>query len=140
MKHGKGKYVKGDGSNFYYDGDWKYNMRHGQGVQQEKSLRYEGHFHRDKKQGEGTIYFGSGETFTGQFKNGKKNGQGKMVWSTEVFFEGMWKDDQMLDGVLHKNGKEYQINKDQVKQREVKVPSSQIKPGTGDLNEEIIKF
>jgi hypothetical protein len=55
-------------------------------------IKYEGSFHKDSKDGLGTIYLSNGDKFFGLFRNDRANGKGIYFTSKEKFITGYWKD------------------------------------------------
>lgn len=58
LKHGKGVLYYSENPHDYYDGDWEYNERHGEGLR----------------------CYPSGARYCGEWKNGLQHGIGTMTW------------------------------------------------------------
>jgi hypothetical protein len=55
-----------------------------------------GEFKDDKRNGQGTVTFSSGEKYVGEWKNDKRNGQGTNTWAQGNYlgeYVGEWKED-----------------------------------------------
>ena len=117
--HGIG-YYKYDDSKSFYKGDYKNNLKHGngnlvidninyngsfiddnkdgEGIQiityNKKTERYEGEFKKNNYDGYGTIKYINNDTYDGKFKDGKKNGLGTYRCSrTRVTYTCNWYND-----------------------------------------------
>jgi hypothetical protein len=80
-----------------YDGQWKNNKRHGNGVYNwvQAGTRYEGSWVNDKQEGKGIITFANGDKYIGDWKRGQRHGMGKMIYANEDIYEGEWKEDKL---------------------------------------------
>ena len=106
-----------DDNNLVYEGEIKDFKREGHGVEKCPEYVYEGNFHDDMKNGQGSIkYLKLGRKYEGEFKNneitgygyliyenkqtykgnlvdGKKEGKGKYIWPDGSEYEGEYKND-----------------------------------------------
>ena len=48
--------------------------------------KYNGDFHKGKKEGKGTCFFPNGDKYVGMWKDGKMNGQGNMQWNLGTYY------------------------------------------------------
>ena len=67
MKHGKGKWRKGEG---------------------DLINEYIGEYYFDKKHGKGTFKWASGNVYTGEYRNDEREGFGVMTWTDGSKYEG----------------------------------------------------
>lgn len=58
------------------------------------SIKYDGSLVRGKMNGQGTLTFKNGDTYTGDFKNGAFNGKGTFVSGSGWKYEGDFKNGQ----------------------------------------------
>ena len=106
-----------DDNNLVYEGEIKDFKREGHGVEKCPEYVYDGNFHDDMKNGQGSIkYLKLGRKYEGEFKNneitgygyliyenkqtykgnlvdGKKEGKGKYIWPDGSEYEGEYKND-----------------------------------------------
>ena len=106
-----------DDNNLVYEGEIKDFKREGHGVEKCPEYVYDGNFHDDMKNGQGSIkYLKLGRKYEGDFKNneitgygyliyenkqtykgdlvdGKKEGKGKYIWPDGSEYEGEYKND-----------------------------------------------
>ena len=61
---------------------------------------YEGHFNKNKPDGEGVETWPDGSIYEGRFKAGKKHGKGYYKWHQGCTYTGEW-----LDNMIHGVGK-----------------------------------
>jgi len=105
---GKGIFVYADGSK--YEGDFRYNIKHGKGkftsssgvIQEgvwrndkfigEKEVLRTGCIYGNCKNGNGIYQWGNGDKYEGKWKNNLKDGQGIMTTKT-IVYEGEFKND-----------------------------------------------
>ena len=73
-KHGKGKLTIDEKTGSFYEGNFKDDLFHGNGLLVTNTNRYEGEFKKGIFSGMGIHIDFKGEAFEGQFENGKKNG------------------------------------------------------------------
>lgn len=99
---GKGKYVFGpesaNGAN--YEGEYKENMKEGQGkfTYPDGSV-YEGSWKADKRDGEGEYRYASGDVYRGAWKEDKKHGQGSYLFKESMStYMGEFKDGKFIKG------------------------------------------
>lgn len=96
LRHGKGKYLYGDGS--YYYGDWFKGKMHGQGklYDVDGNLEYEGEWKNDCFEGQGTKYSLHGDKwvkYVGAFVQGRIDGFGQMFFADGSKYKGEFKND-----------------------------------------------
>ncbi len=63
----------------------------------------------DCNNGEGTMYYESGNKYKGTFKNGKKSGEGTFIYKSGAKYKGSWSNDKM-DGIgtyIYADGRKY---------------------------------
>lgn len=60
-------------------------------MQRNNWLKYEGTFKKDKRDGQGIVYFRNGK-WIGNFRDGQPNGQGIYVNHMGRQFKGIWKN------------------------------------------------
>jgi hypothetical protein len=90
--YGKITYHGGD----TYEGYWKLNKKHGEGLYKYKyGGYYYGNFVDDLPSGQGCKVYSSGNKYTGQFNSGKKQGNGEMCFKNGDLYEGEWDNDNM---------------------------------------------
>lgn len=97
MKHGEGEIREKSGR--VYKGEWKRDMRNGRGKQIEKIFHgffveiYEGEFKDDVKSGKGVQQMKNGLRYEGSFDDGKFNGEGKLEDQHNKYeYKGWFKD------------------------------------------------
>ena len=70
-----------------YIGDFKNGLKHGKGRWQKGEGKqisvYEGDYVNDKKEGFGVFRWASGNVYEGSFKGDERDGHGKMIWTDE---------------------------------------------------------
>jgi len=92
-RHGTGKATLSNGD--VYEGQYEKGQRHGEGVYKFKAsrvkinrvynlifqggARYVGSYSRNKKVGDGKMYFPDGSVYSGQWDDDKKNGVGEFL-------------------------------------------------------------
>jgi len=99
VREGKGTFKYGNGNE--YVGSFKANKFHGFGVFTwapfaegnvvVKNRRYEGHWERGCKSGEGMFVLGTGDKYEGGFKSDMYDGQGKFFKRNGDTMEGCWR-------------------------------------------------
>ena len=74
-REGKGRYIYENGN--YYEGEWSNNLKHGKGILYYKdgSIKYEGHFVRDKFS-IGKYIYEDGDYYFGEWSDDLMNGIG----------------------------------------------------------------
>eukprot|EP01084_Bolivina_argentea_P283306 485148_1 len=98
LKGGK-KITFGDGN--VYEGEWKNNMKHGQGKCVYKNGDvYVGSWKNDKKDGNGKLVYHNGRIVEGEWKNDAANGFVKTIHTNGEVFEG-----QVINGSANGQGK-----------------------------------
>ncbi len=112
-KDGIGEYHSADGS--YYYGTFKNDLKHGSDIVTvnlfdggiytgkckmyfgESASTYVGTFIEDKRTGEGTYTFSSGERYVGSFKNGLFDGMGTYKFSNGDEYTGEFKNGEIVE-------------------------------------------
>ena len=78
-----------------YEGEWKENMREGDGIYHFKNGRiYKGQFKNNNIDGYGEFTWPEGKKYYGFYKNDKKDGFGIYYWPGGKFFVGFFKDEK----------------------------------------------
>jgi hypothetical protein len=79
-----------------YRGEWKNNLRHGEGsFQWADGEKYIGAYVNGKREGMGVYLWPSGDKYDGEWKNDRRNGQGTLYdLDGRIVFSGLWVDDQ----------------------------------------------
>eukprot|EP00927_Polykrikos_kofoidii_P037160 TRINITY_DN31336_c0_g1_i1.p1 TRINITY_DN31336_c0_g1~~TRINITY_DN31336_c0_g1_i1.p1 ORF type:complete len:341 (-),score=65.84 TRINITY_DN31336_c0_g1_i1:61-1083(-) len=83
-----------DGS--IYTGQVVDMKRHGCGLWQSRTGKYEGQWQDDAQHGSGRQTWSDGRTYAGEFKAGRFSGNGCMVWRTQqgqLYYEGQYRED-----------------------------------------------
>ena len=95
MADGFGKAIWNDES--FYEGLWKENKRHGEGVFTTKyGDYYEGNYQHDKRHGFGKYYFRNGDYYVGDWEDGKRSGLGTVFSSKgDTLVHGYWENDRL---------------------------------------------
>eukprot|EP00400_MALV-I_sp_L67-5_P000795 gene795-184_t len=87
QREGFGKYTRDDG--IVYEGDWKNNLRHGQGtISYRSGAKYAGGFSEDKEHDKGKLTYPSGDVYDGLWERDQKHGQGKYTWVDDEVYDG----------------------------------------------------
>ena len=86
-KKGEGIARFKDGARF--EGNFREDVPHGNGVYENSIMKFEGMFDYGKFNGDGAIIYRSGETFKGKFKNNQKL-FGAMKYSNGDLYEGQF--------------------------------------------------
>lgn len=90
---GHGQYTWHNGSS--YVGQFKDGLKHGKGKwkksQEPNCNQYEGEYERDKKNGQGTFKWASGNKYTGGYKDDERDGFGEMIWVDGSIYKGEWR-------------------------------------------------
>jgi len=61
-----------------YEGQWVHNQQHGIGYKKENNQSYSGSWHKDIRQGRGTLYDNDGKIiYEGDWSDDKFHGQGR---------------------------------------------------------------
>lgn len=115
--HGKGKYThhneSGQVQQGYYEGEWKNNEKHGEGIHRYRNGDiYEGSWRNGMRYGRGkyTYHNTTSYSYEGDWKNNKKDGKGKMKFSNGDEYDGDWKDNNMESDnaiYIHKGHSKY---------------------------------
>ena len=93
LKHGQGTMTWTDGSK--YVGEYKGDKRHGQGTfTYSNGSKYVGEYKEGVKSGQGTYTYANGDKYIGEFKDDLLSGQGTFTYSSGDKYEGGWKDDK----------------------------------------------
>ena len=90
QRSGEGRQQDGFG---VYSGQWRNDRRNGQGTQIYLSGdRYEGEWRDDQRSGRGTMHW-SGGLYEGEWRNDKRNGEGSETYRTGSRYIGEFVDD-----------------------------------------------
>jgi len=88
-----GQFIEQYGEEGYYEGEFLYGMRHGQGKHFFRSQVYEGEWKWDMRHGEGMLREPDGSVCKGEWKEGRQHGFGTILAPDEtVVYEGEFKD------------------------------------------------
>ena len=91
-----------------YTGEWKGEMKHGQGTfRWENGMSYEGDWRDNKRNGHGKFTWPNKQVFEGEWINDRRNGAGKLHMPDGSWMEGTWTND-VLNGrvkLYDKDGK-----------------------------------
>ena len=88
-------------NNLVYEGDIKNFMKEGYGIEKCPEYTYEGYFHNDKKNGQGSIiYLKQGRKYKGEFKNNEITGKGFLTYENNQTYNG-----ELLNGKKEGKGK-----------------------------------
>ncbi|EDO29067.1 predicted protein, partial [Nematostella vectensis] len=55
-------------------------------------LRYEGHYSKGKRHGQGVMYYPDGSIYDGTWSEGLRSGKGKYKYANGDVYEGNWKN------------------------------------------------
>jgi len=69
--------------------------RNGSGTYTDAHITYDGQWKDDIMQGEGTLTFTDGSSYTGAFLDGQFTGQGKYKWPSGAVYSGLWRFNRM---------------------------------------------
>lgn len=108
MRHGKGKHeFRGE----VFDGDWKWDQRHGWGtLTMRDGSQTKGEWEGGKPHGFISMVDTKGTVaYEGEFKTGKRHGLGRQLFESGDMYDGGWKD-----GRLHDRGVYYFTNGDKL--------------------------
>jgi hypothetical protein len=72
----------------HYEGDFKNDYFHGNGILSNSEEIYEGDFFEGEKSGKGKTFHKKGEIYIGEMKNDMRNGKGILYKKNGEFFEG----------------------------------------------------
>ena len=76
-------------NNLIYEGEIKNFMKEGYGTEKCPEYNYEGYFHNDKKNGQGSIiYLKQGRKYKGEFKNNEITGKGLLTYENNQTYQG----------------------------------------------------
>ena len=90
-----------DDNNLVYEGEIKDFKREGHGVEKCPEYVYEGNFHDDMKNGQGSIkYLKLGRKYEGEFKNNEITGYGYLIYENKQTYKG-----NLVDGKKEGKGK-----------------------------------
>ena len=90
-----------DDNNLVYEGEIKDFKREGHGVEKCPEYVYDGNFHDDMKNGQGSIkYLKLGRKYEGEFKNNEITGYGYLIYENKQTYEG-----NLVDGKKEGKGK-----------------------------------
>jgi|UniRef100_A0A7S4GLD6 hypothetical protein len=84
-----------------YAGEWKYNLRDGEGtlwvrktVKEDWRRIYKGGWRSDRRHGFGTNWYPNGDIYEGYWADGKRSGIGKLYMANGDKIEGQWRGDK----------------------------------------------
>jgi len=99
MKNGQGTFTASDGEK--YVGEWKDNYRHGQGTATSSDgSSYTGEYKMGSRDGYGTFVWATGDKYTGDWLNNTRHGTGTITWADDgSSYSGQWEND-----LMHGNG------------------------------------
>ena len=103
---GKGATIYDNG--YYYIGQFKNNLRNGEGILYNKNgnIKYDGEWANGEMEGNGKYYYENGAYYIGQFKNNLRNGKGILYYKNgNIFYDGEW-----FNNKIEGNGKYYYEN------------------------------
>jgi hypothetical protein len=97
---GRASYLIGDYES--YDGQWKEDAWHGQGLLKGRNGNvYNGQWKDDKKHGQGIFMCSSGDIYVGQFEESKMHGQGVYKWISGDSEEGRYEEGKKQGLFIH---------------------------------------
>ena len=97
MRHGQGTFTWSDGRK--YVGEWRDGKRHGKGAYTcDSGYRYVGGFKNNKEHGEGISTYPDGEKYVGEFQDGEKHGRGTHTLPNGNKYFGEWKSNERWNG------------------------------------------
>ena len=100
-RQGFGRYIEHCSSSTY-EGMWKDNLRHGQGILICGNAKYFGDFVNDHQEGEGTLILDDTSSYRGGFDNGLYAGYGILCSSDGTTYNGSWLNGEKCgSGELH---------------------------------------
>lgn len=100
IMHGYGELYLKNGNRYF--GSFINNKRHGYGVYIGNDFRYYGMWFENEMEGEGVYLYDDGTYFKGMFKKGERNGQGTIYFSTGDCIEGTWTGDNIQNAHFKK--------------------------------------
>jgi len=108
MRHGKGKHEFRDE---VYDGEWKWDQRHGWGsLRNPDGTVIEGYWQQGKPDGFASVIDQKGTVvYEGEFKGGRRHGLGRQLFESGDMYDGGWQE-----GRLHDRGVYYFTNGDKL--------------------------
>lgn len=94
MKEGNGHLLYEHGT---YNGMFKSDFFHGRGkLSWRNGDVFDGDFHRGERTGRGIMKFGNGDSYEGEFLNGLSHGTGTYVWRNGEVYVGDFRDGQLM--------------------------------------------
>ena len=99
-----------DDNNLVYEGEIKNFKKEGHGVEKCPDYKYEGNFHNDMKNGQGSIiYLKRGRKYTGEFKNNEITGYGYLIYENDHTYKGQLVNEKKEGRGIYNwpNGEEY---------------------------------
>jgi hypothetical protein len=91
LRHGAGLYLSASGK--VYNGNWKDDKRHGDGIQQDNIGIYDGQWLEGKRTGQGMYVSSAGgekKVYAGQWVDNKQHGTGTFSLNGKVIQRGRW--------------------------------------------------
>ena len=89
VMHGKGRFKYDNNKNDIYDGDWKDNRRHGEGIRRwPNGEENRGEWANGEINGKGTFKFQDGSNYEGDWEMGVREGKGMMRYHNGDVYEG----------------------------------------------------
>jgi hypothetical protein len=95
----------------YYEGEFHYGKKEGNGILLIDNGKYEGSFKNDKINGIGSFYFKDKRIYHGEWIDNKMEGIGLLKWKDGKKYEGYFKDNKKEGfGVFYSDNKIYYGN------------------------------
>lgn len=94
-----------------YEGDYRYNQKHGKGIfKSHQGWVYNGSWEFNKFSGSGTLKVIDGNEYSGKWKNGVQEGHGIMTFNSGSVFSGMFRQGKRhgFGTMEFENGNKYQ--------------------------------
>ena len=112
VKMQRGTYTYPDGTT--YDGEWKDEKRHGQGIWiRPDGMKYEGEWKNDKPNGQGTLTSAKGEKRTGEWKDGKFVAERKPIVEKVYHQQAYEKENRYQEKQTYPDSNSNPINKNE---------------------------
>lgn len=97
LRHGQGTYTwtSGKYTGDKYVGEWENGIKSGQGIYTwANGDEYNGNWINNDQNGFGTYTWNDGSTYAGQWENGIKSGHGERTWANGDKYAGEWENDR----------------------------------------------